>query len=101
MKNSLLVLLSVALLRIAAYSLTIHASDPQRTLAITMTNDPVTNAIIVVHAATHQRLQTLSTNGKGGVGDNAGGVEQYNGRLLAAVNNGSGTRNTTTQPPAR
>jgi hypothetical protein len=91
MKNSLLVLLSAALLGIAAYSLTIHASDPQRTLAITMTNDPITNAIIVVDAATHQRLQTLSTNGKGGVADNAGGVEQYNGRLLAAVNNGSGT----------
>jgi hypothetical protein len=77
MKNSLLVLLSVALLGIAASSLTIHASDPQKTLAITMTNDPITNAIIVVDVATHQRLQTLSTNGKGGVDGNAGGVEQY------------------------
>ena len=91
MKKSLLVLLSAALLGIGASSLTIRASDPHRTLVITMTNDPVENAIIVFDAATHQRLQTLSTNGKGGVGNNAGGVEQYNDRLLAAVNNGSGT----------
>jgi hypothetical protein len=56
-----------------------------------MTNDPVANAIIVLDAATHERLQTLSSNGKGGVGGNAHGVEQYNGRLFAAVNNGSGT----------
>jgi hypothetical protein len=91
MKNSLLVLLSTLLLVIAATSLTIHAGDPQKTLIITMTNDPITNAIIVVDAATHQRLQTLSTNGKGGVAGNAGGVEQYNDRLVAAVNNGSRT----------
>src|SRR5262245_42863497 len=87
-KNSLLVLLSALLLGIAASSLTIHAGDPQKTLIITMTNDPIANAIIVVDAATHQRLQTLSTNGKGGVAGNAGGVEQYNDRLVAAVNNG-------------
>ena len=91
MKKSLLVLLSAAALGIGALSLTIHASDPHKTLVITMTNDPTNNAIIVVDAATHERLQTVSTNGKGGVGDNAGGVEQFNDRLVAAVNNGSGT----------
>src|SRR5207249_467383 len=58
---------------------------------ITMTNDPVANAVIIIDAATHARLQTLSTKGKGGVGGNARGVKQYNGRLFAAVNNGSGT----------
>jgi len=73
------------------FSLPIHANEPQKTLVITMTNDPQSNAIIVFDAVTRQRLQILSTHGKGGVGGNAGGVEQYDGRLLAAVNNGSGT----------
>jgi len=45
-------------------------------LVITMTNDPQSNAIIVFDAVTRQRLQILSTHGKGGVGGNAGGVEQ-------------------------
>ena len=91
MKKSLLISLSAALLGIGIVSLPIHASDPHKTLLITMTNDPVANAIIVIDAVTHQQLQTVSTNGKGGVGDNAGGIGQYNDRLLAAVNNGSGT----------
>ena len=91
MKHSLLTYLSVILVGISVSSLPIHASDPQKTLVITMTNDPQSNAIIVVDAATHERLQTLATNGKGGVGGNARGVDEYNGRLFAAVNNGSGT----------
>jgi hypothetical protein len=60
-------------------------------LAITMTNDPDANAVIVIDAFTHARIQTLSTNGKGGVSGNARGVAQFDGRLFAAVNNGSGT----------
>jgi len=60
-------------------------------LLVTSTNDPANNAVIVVDAATHARLQSLSTNGKNGVAGNARGVAQYNGRLFAAVNNGSGT----------
>ena len=91
MKHSLLTFLSVILVGTSVSSFPVHASDPQRTLVITMTNDPQYNAIIVVDAATHERLQTLSTNGKGGVGGNARGVDQYKGRLFAAVNNGSGT----------
>jgi hypothetical protein len=37
------------------------------------------------------RLQTLSTNGKGGVTGNNRGVRQYQDQLFAAVNYGSGT----------
>jgi len=91
MKHSLLALLSIIVLAILASSSLIHAGDPQKTLVLTMTNDPEANAIIVFDAATHERLQTLSTNGKGGVGPNARGVEQFDARLFAAVNNGSGT----------
>ena len=61
------------------------------TLAVTMTNDPATNQIQVYDASTLALLQTLSTNGAGGAGGNARGVRQYNGKLFAAVNNGSNT----------
>jgi hypothetical protein len=91
MKHSLLTFLSMTLLLLMLFSLPIHAGEAQKTLVITMTNDPESNAIIVFDALTHERLQTLSTNGRGGVGGNARGVEQYDGRLIAAVNNGSGT----------
>jgi len=43
------------------------AQDHQKTLIITMTNDPDSNALFVVDAKTNQRLQTISTGGKGGV----------------------------------
>jgi hypothetical protein len=68
----------------------VQADGQHRTLLVTMTNDPSANAIVVFDAATHSQLQTLSTNGKGGVGGNARGVKEYKGRLFAAVNNGSG-----------
>ena len=90
MKRHLVALFSAAVL-IAGSTAKAHADGPQKTLVITMTNDPAANPIIVVDAATHTRLQTLSTNGKGGVGGNARGVKQYRGQLFAAVNNGSGT----------
>jgi hypothetical protein len=60
-----------------------------RTLAVVMTNDPDVNQIEVYDATTRTLLQTLSTDGKGGVGGNARGVKQYRGELVAAVNNGS------------
>jgi hypothetical protein len=63
----------------------------QSTLVITMTNDSEANKIVVLDAATHSVVQTLSTNGKGGVSGNARGVTQYRDELLAAVNYGSGT----------
>ena len=90
MIKHLIVVLSTALL-IAGSFAKVHAHDSQKTLLVTMTNDPASNGIIVLDAATHARLQTASTNGKGGVGGNGRGVNQYNGRLFAAVNNGSGT----------
>jgi len=68
---------------------TATAQRGDSTLAITMTNDPVSNAIRVYDAGTHALLQTLPTDGQGGAGGNARGVKQYNGELVAAVNNGS------------
>jgi hypothetical protein len=91
MRKQLFLLLGVVLLLIAGYSAKVHAEDTEKTLVITMTNDPEANAVVVFDPATHARLQTLSTNGKGGAGGNARGVAQYEDRLVAAVNNKSGT----------
>ena len=61
------------------------------TLAVTMTNDPVSNQSKVYDVGSRVLLQTLSTHGKGGVGGNARGVKQYRGEVVAVVNNGSNT----------
>src|SRR6185369_15680494 len=90
MKKSLVAILSLGLFLIAI-STKFQAESSQKILAITMTNDSDANAVIVVDAVTHARIQTLSTNGKGGVSNNARGVAQLDSRLVAAVNNGSGT----------
>ena len=80
----------VAVLAYAAGGAGIHASGGHgRTLVVTMTNDPNVNQIRVYDAESHVLLQTLSTHGKGGVGGNARGVKQHDGRLVAVVNNGS------------
>jgi len=89
MKKTLFTSLAVGLFLTSAGLLV--ARDHQRTLVITMTNDPDSNALIVVDAKTNQRLQTVSAGGKGGVAGNARGVKQYDGQLLAAVNYKSGT----------
>lgn len=66
--------------------------DERQPLAVVMTNDAAANEIKVYDVRTHRLLQTLSTHGKGGVGGNARGVRQYDdGKLVAAVNYGSGT----------
>ena len=80
----------VAILTVAAGSAGIHASGGHgRTLVVTMTNDPNENQLRVYDAQSHVLLQTLSTHGKGGVGGNARGIKQDDGRLVALVNNGS------------
>jgi|SRR6185295_72575 len=89
MKKTLITLLTIGILAIPASLLVAH--DHQKTLVITMTNDADSNALIVMDAKTSQRLQTISTGGKGGVAGNARGVKQYDGQLLAAVNYKSGT----------
>jgi hypothetical protein len=89
MKKTLFTLITVGMLAVSAGLLVAEAH--QKTLVITMTNDPDSNALIVVDAKTNQRLQTISTGGKGGVAGNARGIKQYDGRLLAAVNYKSGT----------
>ena len=81
---------AAACVAIAAATTGIHASGHRRTLVVTMTNDQNANQIRVYDAESHALLQTLSTHGKGGVGGNARGIKQYNGGLVAAVNNGSG-----------
>src|SRR5512147_3205207 len=82
---------ALASLAIAAATSGVHASGHRRTLVVTMTNDQNSNEIKVYDAQSHALLQTLSTHGKGGVGGNARGVKQHNGRLVAVVNNGSGS----------
>src|SRR5215470_11430600 len=79
----------VACLAITAGVARIHASGHDRTLVVTMTNDPEKNEIKVYDADTHALLQTLSTHGKGGVGGNARGIKQFDRTLVAVVNNGS------------
>jgi len=90
MKRNLFAILSVGLLLLAVPRVSVLAGNPQTTLVIIMTNDPVANSVIVLDAATNSHVQTLSTNGKGGVSGNARGVAQFDGKLFAAVNNGSG-----------
>ena len=80
---------AAALLVFATGVANMQASHRAATLAVIMTNDPMSNQIKVYDAGTHVLLQTLSTHGKGGVGGNARGVKQYNRELLAVVNNGS------------
>jgi hypothetical protein len=82
---------AAVLLVVAVSASNLHAARPDVTLAVVMTNDPVANQIKVYDASTHALLQTLSTHGQGGVSGNARGVKQYNGEIVAAVNNGSGT----------
>jgi len=81
---------TVAFLAFAAGSGGIFASGAHgRTLVVTMTNDPDANQIKVYDAQSRVLLQTLSTHGTGGVGGNARGIKQNDGRLVAVVNNGS------------
>jgi hypothetical protein len=79
------------LLVCAAGVTSVQAGRRAVTLAVIMTNDPMSNQINVYDVDTHALLQTLSTHGKGGVNGNARGVKQYNGELFAVVNNGSNT----------
>jgi DNA-binding beta-propeller fold protein YncE len=76
-------------LAVAATAATVRADHPESTVVVTMTNDPVANQIRVYDAATGALLQTAATRGKGGAGGNARGVREYQGELVAAVNNGS------------
>jgi len=82
---------AVVLVVFLAHGPSVRAEHRGRTLAVIMTNDPVSNQIQVYDASTEVLLQTLSTDGKGGAGGNARGVKQYKGELFAAVNYGSST----------
>src|SRR6267143_1322170 len=70
---------TAALLMLAASMASVHADQRGTTLAVVMTNDPQANQIKVYDTRTQALLQTLSTQGAGGVGGNARGVKQLNG----------------------
>jgi hypothetical protein len=67
----------------------LNAEHRQSPLAIVMTNDANANQIKVYDVRSQALLQTLSTLGQGGVGGNARGIKEFEGELVAAVNNGS------------
>jgi hypothetical protein len=69
----------------------LEADHRAATLAVTMTNDPVSNQIQVYDVGSRVLLQTLSARGKGGVAGSARGVRQYHDDIVAVVNNGSNT----------
>jgi hypothetical protein len=87
--SKLVTVLSASLLLSVAGVVNAQADRGGATLVVVMTNDPDANQIKVYDGETRALLQTLSTDGKGGAGNNARGVNQYNGDLFAAVNNGS------------
>jgi hypothetical protein len=91
MNKSVTLTVAALTLAVTAGGAGIHASETQRTLVVTMTNDVNTNQIQVYDAENHALLQTLSTRGKGGAGGNARGIRQLDGSLVAVVNNGSNT----------
>ena len=82
---------ALSIVLFSGVSAVVRADQANVPLAVTMTNDAETNQINVYNAQTGALLQTLPTQGKGGVGGNAHGVRQFEGQLFAAVNNGSGT----------
>ena len=82
---------AAALLVFVMGAASVQAGHRAATLAVIMTNDPVSNQIKVYDVGTNVLLQTLSTRGMGGVGGNARGVKQYKGEIVAVVNNGSST----------
>jgi hypothetical protein len=80
---------AAALLTLATGVAGAEADHRAATLAVVMTNDPMVNEIKVYDTGTNALIQTLPTHGKGGVGGNARGVKQFNGDIVAVVNNGS------------
>jgi hypothetical protein len=62
----------------------VQAASP---FVVTASNNATANELLV-YTPTGQQIQSLPTNGKGGAGGNAGGVQTSNG-LVAAVNFGS------------
>jgi len=83
MKNFVVFTVSVPLMLAASV---IHADSAQAPLIVTASNATV-NQLLVFNPA-GQLIQTIPTQGKGGVSGNAGGIES-NGNLVAVVNFGS------------
>ena len=66
----------------------IHAANADRSVIVTSSN--AANNQLLVYDTAGQLVQTLPTQGQGGVGNNAGGVASDRG-TVAVVNFGSGT----------
>ena len=66
----------------------IHGADVDRSLVVTSSNAAANQ--LLVYDTTGQLVQTLPTQGQGGVGNNAGGVASNQG-TVAVVNFGSST----------
>lgn len=64
-----------------------HAADRDRSLVVTSSNTAANQ--LLVYDTAGQLLQTVSTQGQGGVGNNAGGIASDRG-TVAVVNFGSG-----------
>ncbi len=79
--------LTLTVLLIGA-SAAVHAANNPGVLVVTASNAAQNQ--LLVHDASAHLIQTLSTQGQGGVGGNAGGVTTH-GDLVAAVNFGSKT----------
>lgn len=90
-KNTLGNVAICAFFAVVAGAHAVEAAKPDADIVVTMTNDPMDNRIQVYDVGSGALLQTLPTHGKGGVGGNARGVRQFDNRLVAVVNNGSGT----------
>src|SRR2546422_7210743 len=80
---------TAALLILAASMASVHADQGGTTLSTLFPYTTLFRSIKVYDTRTQALLQTLSTQGKGGVGGNARGVKQLNGELVAVVNYGS------------
>lgn len=83
MKNKSIVNVTIAFLAIATVAL---AQPAKNTLVVTATN--ATRNQLLVYNYSGNLIQTLSTQGQGGVSGNAGGIEAH-GNLVAVVNFGS------------
>ena len=67
------------------------AQERSKSLTVTMSNNPTQNMILVYDTSSHALLQSVPSQGKGGVAGNARGVMQLADKLFVAVNYGRST----------
>src|SRR5262245_32963147 len=87
--NGFIGVIATGVLALAGMLAPVEAKHDGVVFAVTMTNDQTVNEIKVYDAGANTLVETLSTEGRGGVAGNARGIKQYQGKIVAAVNNGS------------